>query len=66
MSNIFIGLKKTCLGVLEKGERKTDNKIALKDGGVIKILTTVLHSRAAPSLKYSPGAYSASAPKTGF
>jgi len=26
----------------------------LKEGGGIQILTTVLHSRAAPSLKYSP------------
>ena len=54
MSNIFIGLKKTCLGVLKRGERGKDNVTGLKEGGGIKILTTVLHSRAAPSLKYSP------------
>ena len=52
MSNIFIGLKKTCLGVLDRGERDKDNETDLKEGGVIKISTTVLHSRAAPSLKY--------------
>ena len=49
MSNIFIGLKKTCLGVLDKGDRDKDNETGLKEG-VIKILTTVLHSRAALSL----------------
>jgi len=54
------------LGVLKRGERDKDNKTGLKEGGGIKILTTVLHSRAAPSLKYSPGAYSASSSKTGF
>ena len=53
-SNIFIGLKKTCLGVvLDRGKRDKDNEIGLKEGGVIKISTTVLHSRAAPSLEYS-------------
>ena len=50
VSNIFIGLKKTCLGVLERGERDKDNETGLKEGGGIEILTTVLHSRAAPSL----------------
>ena len=44
----------TCLGVLKRGERGKDNVTGLKEGGGIKILTTVLHSRAAPSLKYSP------------
>ena len=29
-SNIFIGLKKTCLGVLDRGNRDKDNKIGLK------------------------------------
>ena len=53
VSNIFIGLKKTCLGVLDRGERDKDNEIGLKEGGVIKISTTVLHSRAVPSLEYS-------------
>ena len=49
-SNIFIGLKKTCLGVLDRGERDKDNEIGLKEGGGIEMSTTVLHSRAAPSL----------------
>ena len=53
MSNIFIGLKKTCLGVLDRRERGKDNETGLKEGGVIKISTTVLHSRAVPSLEYS-------------
>ena len=44
----FIGLKKTCLGVLERGDREKDNEIGLKEKRVIKIETTVLHSRAAP------------------
>ena len=43
MSNIFIGLKKTCLGVLERGERDKDNKTGLKERGGIEIETTVLH-----------------------
>ena len=50
MSNIFIGLKKTCLGVLDRGDRNKDSETGLKEGRVIKIETTVLHSRAAPSL----------------
>ena len=49
---IFIGLKKTCLGVLERGERDNYNETGLKERGVIKMSTTVLHSRAAPSLEY--------------
>ena len=36
--------KKTCLGVLNRGERDKDNKTVLKEGNVIKISTTVLHS----------------------
>ena len=44
----------TCLGVLDRGERDSDNEISLKEGGCIEILTTVLHSRAAPSLEYLP------------
>ena len=52
-SNIFIGLKKTCLGVLDRGDHDNDNEIGLKEERVIKIETTVLHSRAAPSLEYS-------------
>ena len=52
MSNIFIGLKKTCLGVLDRRERDKDNETDLKEGGGIEMSTTVLHSRAAPSLLY--------------
>ena len=50
MSNIFIGLKKTCLGVSDRRERDNDNETCLEEGKGIEILTTVLHSRAAPSL----------------
>ena len=52
MLDIFIGLKKTCLGVLNRRERDKDNETGLKVGGVIEMSTTVLHSRAAPSLEY--------------
>ena len=51
---IFIGLKKTCLGVLEqREERDKDNTTGLKEGGGIEIFTTVLR---VPLLrfKYSP------------
>ena len=47
---IFIGLKKTCLGVLDTRDRDKDNEIGLKKGRVIKIEITVGYSRAAPSL----------------
>jgi hypothetical protein len=57
MSNIFIGLKKTCLGVLDRGERDKNNETGLKRGGGIEMSTTVLHSRAAPSLDYLPLGY---------
>ena len=42
MSNICIGLKKTCLGVLERGECDKDNETGLKEGGGIEMSTTVL------------------------
>jgi hypothetical protein len=36
--NIFIGLKNTCLGVLDKRKYvKKDNETGLKEGGVIEI-----------------------------
>ena len=42
----FIGLKKTCLGVLDIEEiRDKDNETGLKEGEVIEMSTTVLHSR---------------------
>ena len=50
----FLGLKKTCLDVLERGDRDIDNETGLKEGGGIKMSTTVLHSRAALSLEYLP------------
>ena len=37
MSNIFIGLKKTCLGVLDRGERDKYNERGLKEGGGIEM-----------------------------
>ena len=45
MSNIFIGLKKTCLGVLDRENRDKDNETGLKEGGGMEMSTTVLHSR---------------------
>ena len=50
MSNIFIWLKKTCLGVLNRGDRDKYNETNLKERKVLEMSTTVLHSRAAPSL----------------
>ena len=47
MSNIFIGLKNTCLGVLERGERDKENETGLKEGGVIEMSTRVLSIRDA-------------------
>ena len=42
MSNIFIGLKKTCLGVLDRGDRGDDNETCLKEGGELEMSSTVL------------------------
>jgi hypothetical protein len=39
---IFIGLKKICLGVLDRGDCDKNNETGLKEGGGIKIETTVL------------------------
>ena len=62
----MIGLKKTCLGVLDRGkrdkdnarviemsttDRDKDNEPGLKEGGVIEMLTTVLPLRDARSLR---------------
>ena len=49
VSNILIGLKKTCLGVLDREERDKDNESRLKEGGVIEMSTTVLPLRDARS-----------------
>ena len=38
----FIGLKKTCLGVLDRRVRNKDYKTGLKEGGEIEMSTTVL------------------------
>ena len=57
VKNIFIGLKKTCLGVLDRGERDQGNETYLKEGGGIEMSTTVLSiyaMHALSSLKYSP------------
>ena len=53
----FIGLKKTCLGVLDRGERDKDSETGLKERGGIEMSTTVLPLRNARSLSlciYSP------------
>ena len=49
MSNIFIGLKKTCLGVLEREDRDKDSETGLKEGRGIEMSTTVLPLRDARS-----------------
>ena len=48
-SNILIGLKKTCLGVLDRGNHDKDNETGLKEEGGIEISTTVLPLRDARS-----------------
>ena len=40
----------TCLGVLDRGERGDGNGTSVKEGGLVEMSTTVLHSRAALSL----------------
>ena len=52
MSNIFIGLKKTCLGVLDREERDKDNETGLKEEGGIVMSTTVLPLRDARSFAF--------------
>ena len=48
MSNIFIGLKKTCLGVLERGERDKNNETGLKEGrGIEMSIYSAFHIRDA-------------------
>jgi len=42
--------KKTCLGVLERGDRDKTNETGLKEGGGIQMSTTVLPLRDARSL----------------
>ena len=40
--NMYNVKKKTCLGVLDRGERGDTNETSLKEGGGIEISTTVL------------------------
>ena len=57
MSKIyFIGLKKTCLGVLERGKRDQDNETGLKEGGGIEmsIYSASITRCTLSSLKYLP------------
>ena len=49
MSNIFIGLKKTCLGSLDREDREKDNETGLNEGGGIEMSTTMLPLRDARS-----------------
>ena len=49
MSKIFIGSKKTCLGVIDRGERGNDNETSLKEVGGIEMSTTVFLLRDARS-----------------
>ena len=42
VQNILIGLKKTCLGVLDRGNRDKGNETSLKEEGGIEMSTTVL------------------------
>ena len=44
VSNICIGLKKTCLGTLKREERGKYSETGLKEGGGIEMSTIVLHS----------------------
>ena len=46
------GLKKTFLGVLDRGERDKANETGLKEEGVIEMSTTVLPLRDARSLRF--------------
>ena len=49
--NIFIGLKKTYLGVLDRGERGNGNATGLKEGGGIEMsIYNAFHIRDARSL----------------
>ena len=45
MSNIFIGLKMTCLGVLDRGIRGDDNETSLEEGEGIKMFEGEMFNR---------------------
>jgi len=46
------GLKKTCLGVLDRREREKDNETDLKEGGVIEMSIYSASLRDARSLRF--------------
>ena len=48
----YIRLKKTCLGVLDTGDRGKDNAIGLEEGSGIEMSTTVLPLRDARSIRF--------------
>ena len=51
-------VKKDLFGCFRIEEiRDKNNETGLKEGGEIEMSTTVLHSRAAPSLNYLPSQY---------
>ena len=55
MSKYIYWVKKDLFGCFRIEEiRDKDNETGLREGGGIEMSTTVLHSRAAPSLKYLP------------
>ena len=56
MSNICIGLKKTCLGILKRKERDIYNETGLKEGGGIEmsIYSAPFAMLALFALKYLP------------
>ena len=51
-SNIFIGLKKTCLGGLDRRESDNNNEISLTEGGTIEIEFYGAPLRDARSLRF--------------
>ena len=59
MSKYIYWVKKDLFGCFRIEEiRDQDNETGLKEGGGIEMSTTVLHSRAAPSLEYLPALFS--------
>jgi len=51
VSNIFIGLKKTCLGLLERCDSIEDIKRVIRSKKITMAITTVLPLRDARSLR---------------
>ena len=52
-SNIFIGLKKTCLGGLEREDRDRDNATGLNEGGGVDNETGFDRGRRNRNVNYS-------------